>query len=278
MGRSWKGIAIVAWTTLTTLIAVIAVIVDSFVMSLIMAGSVGGLLFVVISVMGQRARSASNPRKMTWMTDSGTEKSHTASLALLGALLHCAARDAELSPRASSAVELDRAEQEILAEVEVALRNQVQDERVLKKALAEVADSLSSVRASDGVVSLTAAKYEKQRTAVLSELGIASAKGASVWPPTSQTAVQRFGSWNEALKTAGLATSSVGRARGQLRFDAGAYEKAIAEFVADCESRGVGATYKAYGEYAAEHKGQVPSAAAVRKFYGSWSKALAAIG
>ncbi|GAA1856018.1 homing endonuclease associated repeat-containing protein [Brevibacterium marinum] len=212
------------------------------------------------------------------MTDSGTERSHTATPALIGALLHCAARETELSPRSSSAgTESNHADQGILAEVEVALRGQTQDESHVTKALAEVAGSLFSVRASSGDVSLTAAKYEKQRTAVLAELGVASTKGSSVWPPTSQTAVQRFGSWNEALKAAGLATSSVGRARGQLRFDTAAYEKAIAEFVADSEARGVGATYKAYGDYAAEHKGEVPSAAAVRKFYGSWNKALAAI-
>ena len=214
---------------------------------------------------------------MKRMTDSGTEKSHTASPALIGALLHLAARGAELTPGASSAAALRPADQEILAEVEVALRTQMQAERQVKKALAEVASSLAGVRTCADVPSLTAAKYEKQRTAVLAELGVASTKGASVWPPTSQTAVQRFGSWNEALKAAGLATSTVGRAKGQLRFDAAAYEKAIAEFASDCESRGVGATYKAYGEYAAEHKGEVPSAAAVRKFYGSWNKALAAI-
>lgn len=211
------------------------------------------------------------------MTDSGTEKSHTASQALIGALLHLTARDAELRPGTSSATALSPADQGILAEVEVALRSQMQDERHVKTALAEVAGSLASVRSSAKALSLTAAKYEKQRTAVLAELGVDSVKGASVWPPTSQTAVQRFGSWNEALKVAGLATSSVGRARGQLRFDAAAYEKAIAEFVADCETRGVGATYKIYAEYAAEHKGEVPSAAAVRKFYGSWNAALAAI-
>ena len=112
---------------------------------------------------------------------------------------------------------------------------------------------------------------------MLESLGATSAQGATIWPPTSQTAVQRFGSWNEALKAAGLATNKIGRAKGQLRFDSDAYDKAIAEFLADCESRGTAATYKAYTEYAAEHKGEVPSAAAVRKFYGSWNSALAAV-
>ncbi|WP_231939086.1 multidrug transporter [Brevibacterium sandarakinum] len=208
------------------------------------------------------------------MTD--TDRSHTAAPALIGALLHLAAKDADLGSTASSA--LSPQDSEILTEVEVALRNQMSDEHGVKQALAEVAGSIASVRSSPRPVSLTAAKYEKHRTAALRQLGVASAKGASVWPPTSQTAVQRFGSWNEALKVAGLATSAVGRARGQLRFDEAAYNKAIAAFVADCDDRDLGATYKAYGDYAAEHKGEVPSAAAVRKFYGSWNAALASAG
>lgn len=209
------------------------------------------------------------------MTDTGTDRSHTAAPALLGALLHLSARDAAL--RAGDPSALTPTDKEILAEVELALRNQTQDDRDIRRTLAEVAESIASLRGLAAPVSLTVAKYDTQRTAVLAQLGVASTKGASVWPPTSQTAVQRFGSWNEALKAAGLATSSVGRARGQLRFDAAAYDRAIAEFVADCESRGLGATYKAYGDYASEHKGEVPSAAAVRKFYGSWSTALAAV-
>ena len=210
------------------------------------------------------------------MNDSAVDRSHTAAPALIGALVHLAATDADLASNAQAG--LGPRDREILAEVEVALRNQMPDEPGVKKALAEVAGSIASVRSSSSPVPLTAAKYEKARTAVLGQLGVASTKGASVWPPTSQTAVQRFGSWNDALKAAGLATSSVGRARGQLRFDEAAYDRAIATFVADCENRGVGATYKAYGEYAAEHKGEVPSAAAVRKFYGSWNAALASAG
>lgn len=213
---------------------------------------------------------------MKWMTDNDADRSHTASPALVGALLHLAAKDADLAPAAAS--ELDSKDSEILAEVEVALRHQMPGDRDITSILAEVAGSVVSVRSSASPVPLTAVKYERQRTAVLAQLGVASSKGASVWPPTSQTAVQRFGSWNEALKAAGLATSSVGRARGQLRFDEAAYDTAIAAFVADCDDRDLGATYKAYGEYATEHKGEVPSAAAVRKFYGSWNAALASAG
>lgn len=213
---------------------------------------------------------------MKSMTDTDTDRSHTAAPALVGALLHLAAKDAGF--RCSESTTLGSTDQEVLAEVEVALRHQMQGERDIKSTLAEVAGSIASVRSSSSPVPLTAAKYEKQRTAMLAQLGVVSSKGASVWPPTSQTAVQRFGSWNEALKSAGLATSSVGRARGQLRFDEAAYDKAIAAFVADCDDRDLSATYKAYGVYASEHKGDVPSAAAVRKFYGSWNAALASAG
>ncbi len=213
---------------------------------------------------------------MAGMTDFAADKTHISSPAVLGALLFIAATGGYL--RSTSPSALGPKDREILAEVEVALRNQLSDEPGVKKALAEVSDSISCVRSQAEAVSLTAAKYEKQRTAALAHLGVASIKGASVWPPTSQTAVQRFGSWNDALKAAGLATSSSGRARGQLRFDEAAYDKAIAMFVADCDDRDLGATYKAYGEYAAEHKGEVPSAAAVRKFYGSWNAALASAG
>lgn len=213
---------------------------------------------------------------MAGMTDFAADKTHISSPAVLGALLFIAATGGDL--RSASPTALGPKDREILAEVEVALRNQMSDEAGVKKALAEVAGSIASVRSSASPVPLTAAKYERQRTAVLGQLGVASSKGASVWPPTSQTAVQRFGSWNEALKAAGLARSSVGRAKGQLRFDEAAYDQAIATFVADCDDRDLGATYKAYGEYAAEHKGEVPSAAAVRKFYGSWNAALASAG
>lgn len=211
------------------------------------------------------------------MNDAATGKSHTSSPALLGALLYLAAKEKGITVDSSTTPRLTAQDQDILAEVELALRNQTDDESVVRTTLNAVAGSIAAVRSLTEEVSLTGTKYDARRTEVLAELRADSVKGATVWPPTSQTAVQRFGSWNEALKTAGLATSSVGRAKGQLRFDAAAYDRTIADFVADCESHGVGATYKAYGEYAAERKGDVPSAAAVRKFYGSWNAALAAV-
>ncbi|MGC2941703.1 homing endonuclease associated repeat-containing protein [Brevibacterium sp. FAM 24638] len=225
------------------------------------------------------------------MSDSG--KAHTSSPAVLGALLFITARSLDSTevpgtPASADPAQLSPSDRDILAEVELALAAQTEDsDRVDEPAgsastvtsiLAEVAAAIAYVRGRAEVPSLTASRYDALRKTVLGGLGAASIKGATVWPPTSQTAVQRFGSWNDALKAAGLATNKIGRAKGQLRFDSAAYDKAIGEFLADCEARGLAATYKSYTEYAAEHKGEVPSAAAVRKFYGSWNAALAAVG
>ncbi|MGO0603634.1 homing endonuclease associated repeat-containing protein [Brevibacterium linens] len=227
------------------------------------------------------------------MSESG--KTHTSSPAVLGALLFITARsldDADVpgTPASGDPAQLSPADKEILAEVELALTAQTDESAQsgaaaptddstssVTSTLAEVAAAVAYVRGRAEVPSLSASRYDQLRKSVLGSLGATSAQGATIWPPTSQTAVQRFGSWNEALKAAGLATNKIGRAKGQLRFDSAAYDKAIAEFLADCESRGTAATYKAYTEYAAEHKGEVPSAAAVRKFYGSWNSALAAV-
>ncbi len=234
---------------------------------------------------------------MEGMSDSG--KAHTSSPAVLGALLFITARsldsaDVPGTPASADPAQLSPADRDILAEVELALAAQSEGSdsagepvgsaqttgsaSAVTSTLAEVAAAIAYVRGRAEIPSLTASRYDVLRKTVLGGLGAASVKGATVWPPTSQTAVQRFGSWNEALKSAGLATNKIGRAKGQLRFDAAAYDKAIGEFLADCESRGLATTYKSYTDYAAEHKGEVPSAAAVRKFYGSWNAALAAVG
>lgn len=216
------------------------------------------------------------------MSDTG--RTHTSSLAVLGALLFVTARSLDATgtpgiPASADPAKLSPTDRETLAEVESALTIQLESSGTsVTSTLAEVAAAVAYVRGRAEVPSLTASRYDKLRKSVLDSLGATSAQGATIWPPTSQTAVQRFGSWNEALKAAGLATNKIGRGKGQLRFDSDAYDKAIAEFLADCESRGTAATYKAYTEYAAEHKGEVPSAAAVRKFYGSWNSALAAVG
>ncbi|KZE11169.1 homing endonuclease associated repeat-containing protein [Brevibacterium casei] len=210
--------------------------------------------------------------------NEASDRSHISSPAILGALLLATARSVDLlnaAPPRNPTRPLSRGDKDVIAGVEAVLQAQFADApKLITDTVDEVTSAIRFVRNRGEKPSLTAAKYDLARTAVLDHLGVGSTKGASTWPPTSQTAVQRFGTWNAALTAAGLATSSVGRAKGQLRFDAAAYDSALAAFVADCESRGVAATYKEYGNYAAEHKGEVPSAAAVRKFYGSWNTAL----
>ncbi|MGO2859537.1 MAG: homing endonuclease associated repeat-containing protein [Brevibacterium sp.] len=236
------------------------------------------------------------------MDDTGAPKTHTSSPAVLGALLYITARSLDSAevpdtPAGADPAQLSPADREILVEVELALTSQIDDfarsdgsaaigdsvptgdsASTVTSTLAEVAAAIAYVRGRAEAPSLTASRYDALRRTALGRIGATSVKGATVWPPTSQTAVQRFGSWNEALTAAGLSTNRIGRAKGQLRFDAAAYDKAIGEFLADCESRGFATTYKSYTDYAAEHKGEVPSAAAVRKFFGSWNAALAAVG
>ncbi|WP_309131296.1 homing endonuclease associated repeat-containing protein [Brevibacterium sp.] len=215
---------------------------------------------------------------MVAVNEVANGKSHTSTPAVLGALLYVAAKERGVVSAGADASSLSADDREILAEVDVALRHQSSDEVFIESTLAEVTLMIAALRGLSEPVPLAAARYEARRSEVLSGLGVTSSRGTSIWPPTSQTAVQRFGSWNEALKAAGLATSSTGRAKGQLRFDAAAYDRTLGVFVADCEKRGVPATYKEYSAFAAERKGEVPSAAAVRKFYGSWNKALASAG
>src|SRR5699024_8127288 len=204
-------------------------------------------------------------------------------LAVLGAQLFITARsldtaDAPGTPASADPAKLSPTDRETLAEVDAALTTQLgESSSTVTSTPAKVTAAFAFVPGGAEVPTVTASSDDALRTSALDSLGATAAQGAAIWPPTRQTAVQRFGSWIEALKAAGLATNRVGRAKGALRFAAAAYDRAIAEFLGDCESRGVGATYKAYTEYAAEHKGEVPSAAAVRKFYGSWNAALAAV-
>src|SRR5699024_3302868 len=149
------------------------------------------------------------PRKMKSMT--GTERSHTSSLAVLGALLFITARsldtaDAPGTPASADPAKLSPTDRETLAEVETALTAQLGDSSsTVTSTVAEAAAACASVRGRAEVPSLTASRYDALRKNVLDSLGATSAQGATVWTPTSQTAVQRFGRCNGALQSAGLA-------------------------------------------------------------------------
>lgn len=131
-----------------------------------------------------------------------------------------------------------------------------------------------AVLAAEPARTLTVVKYDTGRLAVLEEWGVASVSGKAVWPPTSQTLIHRFGTWNATLEAAGLGIQARGRARGQVKFDAQGYRSTMLAFVADCTRAGTGATYAEYTRWAKERKGSVPSPAAVRKYYGTWKYAL----
>ncbi|WP_223289801.1 homing endonuclease associated repeat-containing protein [Brevibacterium casei] len=142
------------------------------------------------------------------MSDTG--RTHTSSLAVLGALLFITARSLDSTgapgiPASADPAKLSPTDRETLAEVESALTVQLENSGMsVTSTLAEVAAAVAYVRGRAEVPSLTASRYDKLRKSVLDGLGATSAQGATIWPPTSQTAVQRFGSWNEALKAAGL--------------------------------------------------------------------------
>src|SRR5699024_1302196 len=140
---------------------------------------------------------------------SDSERTHTSSLAVLGALLFITARsldttDAPGTPASADPAKLSPTDRETLAEVEAALTAQLGDSTsTVTSNRAEVAAGLGFGRGRAEVPSLTASRYDALRRTALDSLGATSAQGATIWPPTSQTAVQRFGSWNEALKSAG---------------------------------------------------------------------------
>lgn len=92
--------------------------------------------------------------------------------------------------------------------------------------------------------------------------------------PTSQTHINRFGSWREALQAAGLAAHQPSGVAGRGRFD----EAACAAAVAAC-ARIMRKTPTAleYQQYAAQRSSR-PSLSTVRKVCGGWEVALRRAG
>lgn len=138
-----------------------------------------------------------------------------------------------------------------------------------------------------GDTSISAAQYDAARTAYLAERHQPSRKGVARWPPTSQTVMKQLGngSWGDAVASLGL-VSNVGRARGAGRFDDDDYRAVVAEFLTaahDPDDHAV--TSDSFGQFttwlrsASEAEGNAPrlrpSAAAVRKHFGTWEAAKA---
>lgn len=126
---------------------------------------------------------------------------------------------------------------------------------------------------------LSAQEYERTRAEMLTAWGVSSSKGASLWPPTSQTVSKRVGdgSWSKALASLGLEVAPIGRTRGASTYSNEQFLAALHGFIADCEAKGVNPTYLRYVEWSRvqrkEHR-SVPAAATMRQHFGSWAKAL----
>lgn len=129
--------------------------------------------------------------------------------------------------------------------------------------------------AADPSMTFTASQYEKSRKELINTVNPQAGRGSITWPPTSQTIIKRIGGyWNEALSSIGLNVRS-GRKRGGLRFTEKAYVAALRSFASWCARNSVSPSYKAYTQWVAQtdKKGKVPSGAAIRQRYGSWSEA-----
>lgn len=133
----------------------------------------------------------------------------------------------------------------------------------------------------DPAATLSAGRYDQLRTEFIAEHAIEAGKGRTLWPVGSTTALKRAGgSWSAALAEAGLAPSSKPTAAGfgKARFTTEQFAAAIGDFRAACAESGAPQTYRAYVEWQRQQKQQgrsdLPSGAAVRNAYGSWTAAL----
>lgn len=132
--------------------------------------------------------------------------------------------------------------------------------------------------ADDPNLTLTAKQYDAERARITEEASLARGRGRLAWPPTSQTIIKRFnGYWNDALSQTGIHAQS-GRKRGGLKFTDADCVAALRSFAAWAARMGTTPSYQAYQEWAAQirHTAIVPSGAAVRQRYGSWSAATRA--
>lgn len=132
--------------------------------------------------------------------------------------------------------------------------------------------------AANPSMTFTASQYEKSRKELISAVDLQAGRGSVAWPPTSQTIIKRIGGyWNEALSSIGLNVKS-GRKRGGLRFTEKSYISALRSFASWCARNSASPSYKTYTQWVAKtgKKGKVPSGAAIRQRYGSWSEATKA--
>ncbi|MEV7690667.1 hypothetical protein [Streptomyces bungoensis] len=194
--------------------------------------------------------------------------------AVESALWYALARELDLKADRATAIEdLDLTE---AREVSDALRG----EQLAPETVATVLCMVSSAReyARKTPVGLSAQRYNRQRVAILRELGLKSRQGAAPWPPTSQTVMKRLGagSWADAQLSIGLNPDKRGRPRGLLVFREEDYELSVKKFIEYAAETGQSATFAAYGAWveAEERAGRRwPSAPSIRFHYRSWMAA-----
>ncbi|NDK30852.1 hypothetical protein [Nesterenkonia haasae] len=132
-------------------------------------------------------------------------------------------------------------------------------------------------------LTISAKRYAEIRTDFIAAHGIQSSKGKQIWPVGATTILKRAGgSWNEALRSAGFATSKqhMPKGFGSARFTPEQFDTAIRTFKHDAAKGNYSTKLQHYVEWRKEMVGQgrtdIPSGPAIRNFYGSWSAALKA--
>lgn len=151
----------------------------------------------------------------------------------------------------------------------------------LRRAYATLHEEVLGAPPQEGGRALSGAQYDRARRNHLARTKTASRVGVAVWPPTSQTLMKQLGggSWTRAMTALGL-TTATGRPPGSGTFDDVAYRVAVADFLAavadPVEVSTTTESFAGLATWLAERKAEgrnVPSAAAVRKHFGSWSEA-----
>ncbi|WP_156837185.1 hypothetical protein [Nesterenkonia alba] len=148
----------------------------------------------------------------------------------------------------------------------------------------EVLQTIAAARQAlqrDPSLTISAQGYDKVRKQFLTEHAISGGTGRHVWPVGSTTILKRAGgSWSQALQEAGLGTSSAKPAGnfGAARFTEEDFITALREFARHAEETGGSTSYQNYLTWR-KHQQQsgrsdLPSGAAVRNTFGSWSAAL----
>ncbi|MEV5053668.1 sigma factor-like helix-turn-helix DNA-binding protein [Arthrobacter sp. LAR12-1-1.1] len=128
--------------------------------------------------------------------------------------------------------------------------------------------------------SITTKRYHQLRDELIKALGLVSRQGSSLWPPTGQTLMKRFGGWNECLDAMGIGTASRGRPKGLVKFTRNDYDDAVRDYYAYATAAKTKATNSGYDSWArAERAGgrERPSIASVRGIYGTWSDAVRSV-